>query len=659
MSFAVRLAAGGCGEGWLRLRAWHAPFEIDRIDANGTAREQYDMEEAYATLSQTLWVWLSRPSEATAEFTATSMRRTPTTVVTTTVRTASTVHEVVETTTVNTTNATCAAAAACSEIATSTTRRPPALLLQLLRAPPPRLSVREPFNVTLQLVTDQGLAVPGEAVTAVLVATRGSRGRLRPGATAVTDANGTATLRLTVSAGASGNYTLLFLSDAIVRPLQTDADAVLALAKSRSRQAEASVRALLAEELGSPEVQAELAAAVQAYAEADASRRATAAAQQAAGCASIGTPAARQQCAEQAAGEQQEQLGGFTVSAELQTALFGVLSRVATNALSDVLPVRLAPPADEEEAAALALELATKLFEQLPVPSPRTFWLANDVSPELTAPISGFGASLSTRTPFNRWTSWKADLSDCATFGYARYVPSPMTKWYTSFDATMLLPPTAAFRYSEEFDVAMWQPWPFNLLNFVMDRNWQTGESIQLFSEYCAGGDTSFITSGVELPAPKLAPGCADRIGALRQAIANGTAASLDRDAAWARARRGRSSPTMGPTRTRWRACCGTAASKGSSDSSKLRASSSTLQTAPSTMTRSTTVAMRGGWRTTAQPATCGGGLRRLRRAAVGGRLLDLVAAARRPPLAASSPAPTWCEQLGGSSPGRSSRRSG
>ena len=59
VSFAVRLAAGGCGEGWLRLRAWHAPFEIDRIDANGTAREQYDMEELYSTLSQTLWVWLS------------------------------------------------------------------------------------------------------------------------------------------------------------------------------------------------------------------------------------------------------------------------------------------------------------------------------------------------------------------------------------------------------------------------------------------------------------------------------------------------------------------------------------------------------------------------------------------------------------------------
>ena len=97
------------------------------------------------------------------------------------------------------------------ETETSTHTRPPAHLISFIKAPPrDAVHLRTPFEVSLRLTTEAGFSLSGEQIQAILLAPLGSGAVLAPGAHGYTDAAGVATFNITIDAGLSGDYLLLF-----------------------------------------------------------------------------------------------------------------------------------------------------------------------------------------------------------------------------------------------------------------------------------------------------------------------------------------------------------------------------------------------------------------------------------------------------------------
>ena len=91
--------------------------------------------------------------------------------------------------------------------------RTPTHVLALATKPPTALRPHVPYNVSLLLVTESGIALPAEQVQAVLLGGAGSGARLKSeGSTGYTDARGAVTLTLTIEGGVGRGapYLLLF-----------------------------------------------------------------------------------------------------------------------------------------------------------------------------------------------------------------------------------------------------------------------------------------------------------------------------------------------------------------------------------------------------------------------------------------------------------------
>ena len=90
----------------------------------------------------------------------------------------------------------------------------PAVMLVLLTPPPSSTTIRQNFDVDVQLVTEHGLPVAGSRVTATFIAPVGTNAKVSGVMQAWTNEEGLATLNLHFARGRSGNYTLLFTADA-------------------------------------------------------------------------------------------------------------------------------------------------------------------------------------------------------------------------------------------------------------------------------------------------------------------------------------------------------------------------------------------------------------------------------------------------------------
>lgn len=89
--------------------------------------------------------------------------------------------------------------------------RTPAHSLAYVQLPPAVVHVREPFNISVMLITELGLAVPAAPVQVLLLAPHDAAQpvRLADGGYGFTDANGLLTLTLTIESGVGGEATLL------------------------------------------------------------------------------------------------------------------------------------------------------------------------------------------------------------------------------------------------------------------------------------------------------------------------------------------------------------------------------------------------------------------------------------------------------------------
>ena len=108
-------------------------------------------------------------------------------------------------------------------VVNQTNARPVAHLISFLKPPPAEsVQVRQPFEVSLRVTTEVGVALAGEQVQAILLAPLGSGVRLARGSYGYTDEAGVATFNVTVDAGERGSYLLLFGSAGTmqVRPRQ-------------------------------------------------------------------------------------------------------------------------------------------------------------------------------------------------------------------------------------------------------------------------------------------------------------------------------------------------------------------------------------------------------------------------------------------------------
>jgi hypothetical protein len=138
------------------------------------------------------------------------------------------------------------------------------------------------------------------------------------------------------------------------------------------------------------------------------------------------------------------------------------------------------------------LKAVLSLWEQLPLPPPWTLTLESDVDknlPTLLAPFVGFGVAISgtTSMPFT-------GMSGCVGAGYPRYSPSTAL-----VGGTLFTYPAGELHSARIEQRRLWQPYPFNALNFLMDqpRTHSTGELASPQPPECR---RSFIASGMEMP---------------------------------------------------------------------------------------------------------------------------------------------------------------
>ncbi len=407
----------------------------------------------------------------------------------------------------------------------TTVVRTPLLSLTIVTPPPLVLTVREVARATLLLTTDAGLPVAGQRVEAAVLAPRGTRVRLRSeGASAFTDANGTATLHLCLEAGVNGTYSVLFLSEAVSR------SAALASAMARD-QAMAWAGLVTSVLESSPDPLAfvsegSIASFGLSSLRAAASSRASSLLAPVHACSAAAAEGAAADACVRAALAAVPSFGSVVLdgladqadtpstaleSASLAALLPLVLSRDAGAVVGDVAAslvkgaIFFSATRAVDELAGQALDAAAEmaladaqllvdlvrlgggleLFAQFPLPRPRPFELHNPIAAaELSAPIVGFAAAASGAA-----TVSASALSSCPLEGYARYTPSVPV---VAADSLNLLGAPAV---PDEPLPLLWQPWPFSLLNFVIDREDFTSMAPAMCRE-------SYLGDGMQAPQP-------------------------------------------------------------------------------------------------------------------------------------------------------------
>ena len=119
--------------------------------------------------------------------------------------------------------------------------------------------------MVVAVLTEHGLPVPGATVSTTLLAAKGTNARMMGAARAITDANGTATLRLGFRAGRSTNYTLLLATEEVLELLTTQ-EGFSTLVTSRAQSLQTSITSAVVAQVGGQvsEIADELIATLQA-----------------------------------------------------------------------------------------------------------------------------------------------------------------------------------------------------------------------------------------------------------------------------------------------------------------------------------------------------------------------------------------------------------
>lgn len=96
----------------------------------------------------------------------------------------------------------------------------PGIILVLSSQLPSNATMRQPIGMTVQVLTEHGIPVPGSPVSALLLAPKGTNAKVVGTMRAHTDSAGVATFSMRFEAGRSGNYTFLVASEAVIAALQ-------------------------------------------------------------------------------------------------------------------------------------------------------------------------------------------------------------------------------------------------------------------------------------------------------------------------------------------------------------------------------------------------------------------------------------------------------
>ena len=376
------------------------------------------------------------------------------------------------------------------------------------RLPPVDVHVREPFNVSVTLLTSSGLPVPGEPVVALLLAPRGSRGRLVPGTrVAFTDANGTAAFSLAFERGLpsadltnGSGYRVAFSTMGIMRALSSGAGVRAALLRVLRRSAAAIARGAAAG-LVTSFLQAQLSSQREAQLDSSLAEAQREGALDAELCVAGDDGLAEQEAclreAEKSAAalatseDASDAVPTATASPELQQ----LISTALQDSIVDDLERVVGPIADSfrsDGASELRAALARSFFRTLPLPEPLPVQLRNRARPRLLAPVFGYGLSVSSSS-----TVPYAGMSSCALAGYQRAVPSPAGRGVFP----LLLPPTEIASLDEQVGVLLpiWQPWPFAFLNWALDTPARVADLAALSPPRCR---ESYISSQIAFPLP-------------------------------------------------------------------------------------------------------------------------------------------------------------
>ena len=188
-----------------------------------------------------------------------------------------------------------------------------------------------------------------------------------------------------------------------------------------------------------------------------------------------------------------------SIQAQLQPLLQQTLTTVIAQVpgLQNLIEITGLPQSPAELFSA-AEDVAFVLWGLLPLPTPINVTLVNGldqpgttrsehISPaapssrqngaNLTAPLTGYALSVSSEN-----TNVLSGMSSCTLEGYARVEPSPRGMQYFLY-AGLLSPPQPvvptfvddADEAASYFSSALWQPFPFNNFNFLLDNTAFTG----------------------------------------------------------------------------------------------------------------------------------------------------------------------------------------
>ena len=307
-----------------------------------------------------------------------------------------------------------------SDVQTELTSRPPLHVLYYTEPPPTNATVRVPFQIRVQLMTEDGLPVAGEAVQALVLAPAGSRARLDPSSLqSFTDAEGRATLHLVFLAGASANCSIVLSTASVIAGLHSVAsgdllDAVRALSDLASIDAGG-------EQGGGDDFNATefLRSHLLAQFKADTYKLA----QRAELCLPL-PPARRNACLATAA--QPTAAAAFPPeppNSSSSSAAAALLSETFAE-IGELLSDSHSRLSSWHDLFTLYRAVLPKILRALPLPPPATIQLTNQLADAvlLSAPFSGYGLSTSSWT-----TNLYSSMSSCVLDGYPRYVPSAST----------------------------------------------------------------------------------------------------------------------------------------------------------------------------------------------------------------------------------------
>ena len=427
-------------------------------------------------------------------------------------------------------------------------------MLLLVQPPPTTIGIREPFNVSLLVVTQDGLAVPGVEVSVTLVTLKSTNTILGGVLRGYTDSSGGVTLNLHYAAGTTHTHSLLFSADTVIAALMEPSSQTAVLA-DLSRRAEEKAKKLLQDILlplqGAKDalmgevtvaVEAQLLAGADQLAR-DAVQRCTSGLLTASGALiapgeisvadALAAPETLASCLETPMSLETGMDEIFKIMEPLVTK--AVLSTMSSALLVDQLVDGSSLPKNTEELRQAAGTVGEAIWAMLPLPKPRLVRLINPLDSDgesgarITAPVYGYALSESSAE-----TSQATGMSTCTLEGYARYEPSPRAfdssvpvtlgvltwpfrtvprKWTSTLARYVNMHTDAAGRDLYDMDEteayvtsALFQPWPFRNFNFLIDDDLRSDNSYSL--ENCRKTYVTLKSSFPYRSDPKLDSSC-------------------------------------------------------------------------------------------------------------------------------------------------------